>query len=237
MQIDPTTVVVIEDDPSQRAVLATALEARGMRVLLAGTGREATRLLNAAKADLVVLDLGLPDVDGLELCAHLRNIVAAPIVVVTAQAEDQRVVQALDAGADDYVTKPFSMPVLLARLRVAMRHHAAAAALAEDEILEAGDVRLHLGAHEVMVGGDLVDMPARQFSMLAVLMRNQGRVVTYSILARALGADESDPDERNAWRVNVSKLRKLIGEGPGRPVIRTEFNVGYRLEVPDDPLS
>jgi two-component system KDP operon response regulator KdpE len=237
VQIEPTTIVVIEDDSSQQAVLVTALEARGMRVHVASTGRESMRLMNAVRADLVVLDLGLPDVDGLELCRHLRVMTTAPIVVVTAQADDRRVVQALDTGADDYVTKPFAMSVLMARLRVALRHHAVASTLADDEVLEAGDLRLHTGAHQAMIGDEVLDLPARQFALLAVLVRNQGRVVTYGILAKALGTDESDPDERNVWRVNVSKIRKLIGEGPNRPVIRTEFNVGYRLEVPEGPLD
>ena len=233
MQVEPTTIVVIEDDGAQQAVLRAALEARGMRVHTAYTGREATRVVNSVRPDVVLLDLGLPDVDGLVLCRHLRLVVGCPIVVVTAQTDDARIVEALDIGADDYVTKPFSMPVLLARLRVAMRHQQSVAALGDDAVLQAGDLRLNLGAHQVMVGDEVLELPARQFALLALLVRNQGRVVTYSMLARAFGTDDTDPDERNAWRVNVSKIRKALGTGTERPTIRTDFNVGYRLEVPD----
>jgi len=234
--VEPTTIVVVEDDLAQQTVLRAALEARGMRVHVAGTGAEAMRLLGALRPDLVVLDLGLPDIDGLDLCRHLRVMTPSPIVVVTAQTDERRVIEALDLGADDYVTKPFSMAVLLARLRVAIRHHQQLAAVTEEEVIEAGDVQLHLGAHQVMVGDEILEMPARQFALFSVLVRNHGRVVTYSTLARALGSVDGE-DERNAWRVYVSKIRKMLGTGPRRPVIQAELNVGYRLIVPDETTA
>ena len=143
-------------------------------------------------------------------------------------------VAALDGGADDYVTKPFSMPVLLARTRVALRHRAAAAAVVDEPILEAGDVRLDMNGYQLMVADELVDMHPRQFMLLALLVRNQGKVLTYAALDRALGSSNASSDERNPWRVAVSKIRKQLGSGPRRPTIHTEHRVGYRLTVPDD---
>jgi two-component system KDP operon response regulator KdpE len=235
---DAATILIVEDDPAQQIVLRVALEARGMAVHLAGSARAADELLQALRPDLILLDLGLPDADGFELCRHLRRLVTCPILVVTAQTAEDRVVQALDLGADDYVTKPFSMPVLLARLRVALRRQSDLAALPQNEVLHAGDLTLDIGAHQLRIGSEVVEMPARQFAVLAILVRNEGRVVTYTALGRALGGFDLPPDVRNPWRVTISKLRRQLGDGPSRPVIETELNVGYRLVVPGaDALS
>jgi len=218
-------------------VLTAAFEARGYRVQVASTGREAAHLARILTPDLVILDLGLPDVDGLDLCRHLRALLRCPIVVVTAEAFEGRIVEALDLGADDYVIKPFSMPVLLARIRMAMRHYAATAAIVEDQILEAGDVRVDVGAHQVMIGGELVDFQARPFALLVVLMRNPDKVLTYAALAKALGPGPAGEIDRNGWRILVSKIRKQLGTGSERPTIVTDLNVGYRLTVPNDPFE
>jgi two-component system, OmpR family, KDP operon response regulator KdpE len=227
-------VLVIEDHRAQQAVLAAAFEARGHRVFIAATGAAGLDVMDSEEPDLVILDLGLPDVDGIVLCKHLRARASCPIIVVTADSDEQRVVAALDGGADDYVTKPFSMAVLLARARVALRHRAVAAAIVEEPILEAGDVRLDMNGYQVMVGDEIVDMHLRQFMLLALLIRNQGKVITYAVLDRALGSSTASFDERNAWRVAVSKIRTQLGTGPRRPTIHTEHRVGYRLTVPDD---
>ena len=234
MRVDQTSVLVIEDHRAQQAVLAAAFEARGHQVNVAGNGATALELVDTVDPDLVILDLGLPDVDGIVLCRHLRARVACPIIVVTADSDERRVVAALDGGADDYVTKPFSMPVLLARARVALRHRASTAAVVEEPMLEAGDVRLDMNGYQVMVAGELVDMHPRQFMLLALLVRNRGKVLTYAALDRALGSSKANFDERNPWRVAISKIRKQLGTGPNRPVIHTEHRVGYRLTVPDD---
>jgi len=234
VRIDQTSVVVIEDQRAQQAVLAAAFEARGHNVHVAATGATALDVVDSVDPDLVILDLGLPDVDGLVLCKHLRARTTCPIIVVTADSDERRVVEALDAGADDYVTKPFSMPVLLARSRVALRHRASTAAVVEDEILTAGDVELDLSGYQARIGDEIVDMHPRQFMLLAILVRNQGKVLTYAALDRALGTSKASFDERNPWRVSVSKLRKLLGSGPRRPTIDTEYRVGYRLTAPDD---
>ena len=234
MRVDQTSVVLIEDHRAQQAVLAAAFEARGHQVHVASTGAAGLGLVDSVDPDLIVLDLGLPDVDGILLCKHLRARAACPIIVVTADNDERRVVAALDSGADDYVTKPFSMPVLLARARVALRHRATAAAVVDEPILEAGDVRLDMNSYQLMVADEVVDMNPRQFMLLALLVRNQGKVLTYAALDRALGASNASTDERNPWRVAISKIRKELGTGPHRPTIHTEHRVGYRLTVPDD---
>jgi two-component system KDP operon response regulator KdpE len=232
--VEQKAVVVIEDHRAAQMVLLAAFEARGYRVLVAGTGAAAIDILDTAGAELVILDLGLPDVDGLELVKHIRARVTCPIVVVTADGDERRIVQALDGGADDYVTKPYSMPVLLARCRVALRHGSVAAEVVEQAVLVAGDVRLDLGGMQVMVGDSVVDMHSRQFRVLSILVRNQGKVVTYGALDRALGENGGEwPSERNPYRVSISKIRKHLGTGPARPVILSEYNVGYRLVVPN----
>lgn len=229
-------IIIVEDQRAQQQVLTTALEARGYQVQVASNGREAMHLAAIVQPDLVILDLGLPDVDGIDLCRHLRVLLKCPIIVVTAEAFEGRIVDALDVGADDYVIKPFSMTVLLARIRVALRHFAATSAIVEDQILQAGDVRIDIAAHQVMIGDELVEFQARPFSLLAVLVRNQDRVLTYVALAKALGSSEPDASDRNGWRILISKLRRQLGDGPQRPTIVTELNVGYRLSVPPGAL-
>jgi DNA-binding response OmpR family regulator len=226
-----TTIVMIEDRHAQRVGLRKALEARGYLVQLASNGNEAMQLLRVVDVDLVVLDLDLGDTDGLELCRHVRVLVRCPIIVISADAGDHRVVAALDLGADDYVVKPFSMTVLLARVRVALRHQAATAAIVGDQVLEVGDVRVDVGAHQVMIADELVEMQPRQFALLVVLMRNPGKVLTYTAMGQALGHLEPDPMNRNSWRILISKIRKQLGAGPIRPVIESELNVGYRLRL------
>jgi two-component system, OmpR family, KDP operon response regulator KdpE len=225
-------IVVVEDQRAQQLVLRTALEARGYDVEFASDGNEAMQLIRVVDPDLIVLDLGLPDIDGLDLCRHLRVLVRCPIIVVTADAEEHRIIDALDLGADDYIIKPYSMTVLLARIRVALRHHAAAAAIVSDRVLVAGDVSIDIAAHQLKIGGEPVEMQARQFALLVLLVRNADRVLTYSAIARALGDIEPEPANRNSWRVLISKIRKQLGSGPERPVIESELNVGYRLQLP-----
>ncbi|MFN8021929.1 MAG: response regulator transcription factor [Acidimicrobiales bacterium] len=223
------TVLVVEDERAQRDVLDAALGAAGCHVHLAATGTQGLELAAAIRPDAILLDLGLPDADGVHLCRHLEVVARCPIVVVTSDADDARLVRALDSGADDYITKPFSMDVLLARLRVALRHRTRTAAIVETEVLRAGDVVLDLSSHELIVDGVPTPMHARQFELLSILVRNQGRVVTYAALGRATGVTSPGEADRNAWRISVSKIRKQLGTGPRRPLIETHLNVGYRL--------
>ena len=228
-------IVVIEDERPQQVVLTTALGAHGYRVEVAGTGVEGLQVVSSFEPDLVLLDLGLPDIDGIELCRHVRNIVDCPVLIVTADHLDARMVEALDLGADDYILKPFNLDVLLARIRVALRHRSALAPLRGDDVLVCGDVQIDVGAHQVLVGETIVELSARPFALITILVRNQGRVVGLPTLLRAL--ESYGTDDFNAVRVLVSKLRKVLGTGPQRPTIETEVGVGYRLVGPDPETS
>ena len=225
-------VLVVEDEAPQRTAMATALEARGYAVIQAATGEEALAVLAGIDPGVVILDLGLPDMDGLEVCRHLRTWQRCPVIVVSADGLEERMVAALDLGADDYVVKPFGVEVLMARVRVALRHRAATSAVVEEQRLVCGDVLVDVAAHQVVVGGRALELQAQQFSLLALLVRNEGLVVTYANLVRALWADQHPERHLDALRIAVSKLRKDLGTGPERPVIETAARVGYRLVAP-----
>ena len=152
---------------------------------------------------------------------------------MTADALEDRIIEVLDLGADDYVLKPFSMNQLLARVRVALRHRLATASLVEDQILVCGDVTIDTAAHQVIIDGHRVDLFPRQFDLLAALVRNEGRIMTYSTLGRVLWGLDSNQDHAALLRSTVSKLRRTLGVGPRRPTIETEHHVGYRLVNPD----
>ncbi len=199
-----------------------------------GDGRGARCAVETERPDLVLLDLGLPDVDGVELCRHLCAWPASPIIIVSADGDDRRIVAALEVGADDYVVKPVAMDVLAARIGVQLRHAAQVAPLLDDQVLVVGEVALDVAAHEVAAGGEPIDLKPQQFAILSILMRNVGRLVTHAVLSRALGGGGDEPD-LNAVRINVSRLRRSLGEGPGRPLIVSERHVGYRLVPPPAP--
>ena len=189
--------------------------------------------MTVLRPDVILLDLGLPDIDGLVLCRHLRLQVTCPLIVVTADALEDRIIEVLDLGADDYVPKPFSMNQLLARVRVALRHRLATAALLDDQVLQCGDVTIDTAAHQVLIDCQTVDLFPRQFDLLTALVRNEGRVMTYSTLVRVLWGMDAADEHVAPLRTAISKLRKTLGVGARRPSIDTEHHVGYRLVVPD----
>lgn len=222
-----STLLVVEDDAAHRRVLRLGLVARGHDIVEAGDGRSAREAVEATRPDLVLLDLGLPDIDGVDLCRHLRVWPNAPIIVVSAEDDDQRMVAAFAEGADDYVVKPVVLDVLAARIAVHLRY---ASRLAEStpDTLAVGDVRLDVDAHVVEIDGQSVDLRPQQFTMLEMLMRHEGRLVTHEMLQTALARGEDAP-ERAAIRIGVHRLRTALGDGPARPQVVTERHVGYRL--------
>jgi two-component system KDP operon response regulator KdpE len=225
-------VLVVEDEPAVAEVLATALRARGHRVDVAATGREALAMASMIEPDVVLLDLALPDVDGIEVCRRLRRWFNNPIMVLTADGDEDRMVAALDAGADDYVTKPFSMRALLARLRVALRHRRAVAGALDPAAVRVGDLEIDSGAHVATVGGDPLELARKEFALLALLARNHGRVLTHeALLSQVWGTTDLSRTER--LRVQITQLRRKLGEGPQRPRIVSEAGVGYRLVLSD----
>jgi len=225
-------VLIVEDDPAQRAALERALSRAGYPVAVAATGTELRELAEHHPAALVLVDLGLPDVDGIELCRRLAVWPGSPIIVVSGDGDERTMVAALDAGATDFVAKPFRREELLARVRAALRERSQRARPPE-EVLTVGDVVVDASAHEVTLAGRPADFSARQFSVLEQLMRNEGRLVTHAALTGRPRGEEPTPSELGALRIVISRVRKLLGTGPDRPVIATEAHVGYRLLAPE----
>ena len=213
-------------------IVSTALVARGYAVLASTTGRQALDSASLEEPDIVILDLGLPDIDGVDVCRHLRRWYTNPIVVLSADGAEDRKIAALDEGADDYITKPFSMPELLARLRVADRHRRRGSSASAPPVLELGDLVVDTGSHIAVMGGEAVDLTRREFALLAVLARHPGRVLTHgTLLEKAWGNARGGGLE--SLRVHVTQLRRKLGAGPRRPRLLTEPGVGYRLNLPD----
>ena len=231
-----TVVLVVDDEPAIRRSVSAGLSARDYEVRTASTGEEGLASVAADPPDLVILDLGLPDLDGVDVCRRLRQWTQVPIVVLSAEASDYRKVLALDEGADDYVTKPFSMPELLARVRVALRHRTVASGQAEATELGVGDLTVDLARHRVTVDGREVELTPKEFDFLALLARWPGRVLTH----RAILQDVWGPEyghETHYLRVYASQLRKKLHDDPSRPRLVTEPGVGYRLNDDADGLG
>ena len=173
------------------------------------------------------------DIDGIDVCRHLRRWLPSPVIVLTADGAEDRKILALDEGADDYVTKPFSMPELLARVRVAVRHRRALSAVVDADLLLVGDLRIDVAAHEAWLGEDEIHLPRKEFALLALLARNAGRVLTHATLLRQVWPERQGDDDTQVLRTHVTVLRRKLGLGPLRPRIVSEPGVGYRLVVDD----
>ena len=222
----PDDLLVVEDDEAMATVITAGLSARGYDVRSVTTGADALAATAAFPPSVIVLDLGLPDIDGIDVCRDIRRWSEVPIIVLTADGAEDRKVAALDYGADDYVTKPFSMPELLARIRVAIRHHQPRGP--DDEVLTVGDVVVDLAQHSVTVSGEVVTLTPKEFGLLALLARFPGRVLTHrTILAEVWGPDGAEHVEY--LRVYARALRKKLVEDPLHPRLLTEPGVGYRL--------
>ena len=227
-----TTVLVVDDEPAILRTVRAGLLARGYEVVTAASGREALNLVTTEVPDLMVLDLGLPDIDGVEVCRLVRAWTEMPIVVLSAEDSEHRKIVALDEGADDYVTKPFSMPELLARIRVALRHRVRPPGDAESPILEVGELRMDLARHEVTVGEAKVDLTPKEFGLLAALARHPGRVLTHRTLLHEVWGSGYDT-ETHYLRVYASQIRKKLGPTAAALLV-AEPGVGYRFVAPDD---
>jgi two-component system KDP operon response regulator KdpE len=224
---EPEALLVIEDEPAMSKVLATSLTARGYEVTSAATGEEGLVLVATNPPAVVVLDLGLPDIDGIEVCRRIRTWSEVPIIVLTADGAEHRKIDALDEGADDYVTKPFSMPELLARVRVALRHRRSHDQQ-EQAVLVVGDVAIDLVNHLATVGGRPLDLTPKEFEFLAVLARHPGRAMTHRvILEKVWGPGEVRHTEY--LRTYINQLRRKLDDDPASPRLVTEPGIGYRL--------
>jgi two-component system KDP operon response regulator KdpE len=224
--------LVVDDDPSIARVLRPALQGHSFRVEVAGTGEAALDLAESFQPDVILLDLGLPDWDGVELAAEMRRRTHAPIIVLSVRDAERDKIAALDNGADDYLTKPFGMGELMARIRVALRHATqtqATASPASPSKMAIGDVALDTGRHEVTVRGVPVHLSPTEFSLLETLMYNAGKLVTHRTLLHKVWGPEYVGDTQ-LLRVYIGQLRSKIEEHSDRPVyIVTEPGIGYRF--------
>ena len=226
-------VLLIEDDLAIRRFLRTALEANGYRYVEAAKGEEGVAMAATHVPDLVLLDIGLPDISGFDVVARLRAWSRVPILILTARGQEQDKIRALDAGADDYVTKPFAMGELLARLRVALRHGARGSEGAEDGIVGAGDLVVDLARRRVTVGGAEVRLTPIEFRLLAELAKHAGRVLTHEQLLQNVWGP-SHVHEHHYVRVYMAQLRRKLEKDASRPkLLITEPGVGYRLREDD----
>jgi two-component system, OmpR family, KDP operon response regulator KdpE len=224
----PETVLVVEDESRMRRFLWEALSDRGYRVAEATTLAQAERLAEQHRPALILLDLVLPDGDGMQLLRHVRERRRTPIIVLSGRDGEQEKVNALDAGANDYLTKPFGMQELLARIRVALRL-AGQSPEPDDGRLTVGSISIDIPRHEVRIDGELMHLTPIEFRLLLTLARNAGRVLTHrQLLSEVWGPERTN--QTHHLRVHVAALRRKIERDPARPRwLQTEAGIGYRL--------
>ena len=224
-------ILVVEDDAAVRNLMAVTLETRGYRYHLARNGAEALIEATTHQPDVMLLDLGLPDMDGVEIILKVRSWSSLPIIVISARSEDSDKVEALDAGADDYLTKPFSVDELLARLRVALRriNTDQQAANPETAVYENGSLRIDYGAGCAWIGDDEIHLTPIEYKLLCLLARNTGKVLTHNYILKEIWGSYS-ASEVGSLRVFMAMLRKKLQCGDGaQPYIQTHIGIGYRM--------
>lgn len=222
-------VLLIEDEPEIRRFLRTMLPPQGYRLHEAATGQDGLAQAAARNPDLILLDLGLPDMDGLEVARRLREWARTPIIVLTARGQEQQKIEALDAGADDYVTKPFGVGELMARIRVALRHAARPSGEGGEEVFASGALRVDLARRRVFLSDREVHLTPIEYKLLTTLIRYAGKVVTHRQLLKEVWGP-LHVKEAHYIRVYMRQLRNKLEENPARPrYLLTELGVGYRL--------
>jgi two-component system KDP operon response regulator KdpE len=228
-------VLVVEDDPATRRAVGAGLEGHGYAVVVAEDGKEALRAWEAGRPDVVLLDLGLPGMGGMDVIRRLRRDASTPILILSARDQERDKVEALDLGADDYVTKPFSMAELQSRVRALLRRSAGPSA--DQGVVEIGNLALDVARHEVRVSGQPISLTPREFELLRVLVTHAGRLVTKGRILRAVwGAAYAE--ESHYVHVYISQIRRKLAaadrNGTLRGLIVAEPGIGYRVQVPKD---
>jgi two-component system KDP operon response regulator KdpE len=227
----PTTILIIEDEQPLQKFLRVTLGTQDYKIVEASTGEAGLRHAAVDQPDLIILDLGLPDMDGIEVTRRLREWTAIPIIVVSARGKEQDKVIALDAGADDYLTKPFGVAELLARIRVVLRHLSVVKSDTGDPVFESGALRVDLARREVTVDGKLIHLTPNEFKLLSVLVKNTGKVLTHRHLLKEVWGPGSG-EEAHYLRVYMNQLRQKLEADATRPKhLLTEPGVGYRLHA------
>jgi two-component system, OmpR family, KDP operon response regulator KdpE len=228
--VSPPQILIVDDEPQIRRALRLALRANGYAVREAASGGEALDKVSERAPDLVILDLVLPDLDGVEVCRRVREWSRVPVIVLSAHGEDETKVRALDEGADDYVTKPFSMSELLARMRAVLRRGQTAEGV--EPVIRVGDVEIDLSRRVVLRATSEVHLTPTEYALLRSLCQHAGRVLTHGQLLRsAMGPDHEDA--MSLLRFHILSLRRKLEKDPSAPsLIVTEPGVGYRLRLP-----
>ncbi|WP_407928389.1 response regulator [Caproiciproducens faecalis] len=220
--------LIVEDDRQIRSFISFSLKTREYRSIEATTGKGAMKAIVSEHPDIMILDLGLPDMDGLEIIRQVRAFSDMPIIVVSARDQDKEKIEALDAGADDYLTKPFSINELLARLRVILRH----LCKGENPVQEnyhIGELEVNLEKHTVTLSGNEVHFTPMEFNVLALLVRNSGKVLTHSYILKEVWGSYLDSDMQSL-RVFMANIRRKLEKNPAKPrYIITEVGIGYRF--------
>ncbi|MBD7910950.1 response regulator [Clostridium cibarium] len=225
-----TSILVVEDDKAIKNFISTALDANSYNCLTAENGKQAILTTTSKRPDIIILDLGLPDIDGVEIVKKVRSWSICPIIVVSARSEDKDKIEALDAGADDYLTKPFSVDELLARIRVAIRKmNYDSKSNKETNIFVNGDLKIDYSAGCVFLNDEEVHLTPIEYRLLSVLAKNVGKVLTHSYILKETWG-QSYENEVSSLRVFMATLRKKIEKDTNDPVyIQTHIGVGYRM--------
>jgi two-component system KDP operon response regulator KdpE len=231
MGIHEVTVLLIEDEAEIRRFLRTSLPAHGYRLYEATTGSDGLAQAKARNPDIILLDLGLPDMDGTEVIRQVREWSAIPILVLSAREQEQAKVAALDLGADDYVTKPFGVNELLARMRTALRHIAGSLGETTEPVFTLGDLKVDLGRRQVFVSGKETHLTPIEYKLLTTLIRYAGKVMTHRQLLKEVWGPLR-VEEGHYLRVYMRQLRNKLEKNPAHPrYLMTELGVGYRLRT------
>jgi two-component system KDP operon response regulator KdpE len=227
-----TTILLVEDDPALRRALRTMMRSRDLDAIEVGTGEEAVVVASGGTVDVIVLDLGLPDIDGLDVLRRVRSFSDVPVIVLTAHHEQSEKIRALDAGADDYVTKPFDTEELLARIRATLRRVPQASPA--PTLVRADDLEIDLARRRVTRNGEQIHLTRTELSLLELLVRHPGKLLTQEFILREVWGPGYGT-ESNYLRVYVGQLRKKLGDEAAHPrLILTEPGIGYRWIAGED---
>ena len=221
-------ILVVEDDPTVRNLITTTLKSNDYRYITASNGEAAIMAATTQQPDIVFLDLGLPDLDGVEIIRRIRTWSQMPIIVISARSEDSDKVSALDAGADDYLTKPFSVTELLARLRVAQRRISSSTAKPEDSVFRNGNLTIDYGAGCAYLAREQLKLTPTEYKLLCLLAKDVGKVLTHTYLTDKIWGSSWESDMASL-RVHMATLRKKIEKDPDAQYIQTHIGIGYRM--------
>lgn len=220
------SILIVDDEVQIRRLLEITLSANGFKIFEASTGKEGVTLAASQQPNLIILDLGLPDIDGLDVIHKLREWYLKPIIILSVRNSEDDIVKALDNGANDYLTKPFRTGELLARIRVALRQNQN---IAEDPVLDFGALSIDLANHTVRKNNELIKLTSTEYSLLALLAKNEGRVLTHQYILKEVWG-MSYIEQTQYLRVFIAQLRKKVEDDPTKPkLLNTESGIGYRF--------